>query len=327
MKARIVSLLAVLALVLALVLVLAARAETAVIDGNTLEVYASRSREEIGRHYGQALAVGETYADRQTDTYYQVPASMTAPYDAGVLTPDTHAAMTAMTNYYRWLVGAQPLQSASVHSDGLQAGALVRNWSWGHQVDDSKKPEDMSQELWDLGAGVWHNILAWGMTPRGAITGWLDEGYDLNSQEWDTVGHRQSLIGAEVSDLQFGYAGHIAIGVINGSKNALQAPFAAFPAPGWMPLQALSASYSAWTLELNSAALKATDQVAVTVTDLATGASYQCTEANGKLTGSGTLAFVQPGNGEQSRYADGQSFRVDVTGLQDAVTDEDTGIA
>ena len=93
MKARIVSLLAVLALVLALLPVPAVSAETAVIDGNTLEVYASRSREEIGRHYGQALAVGETYADRQTDPYYQVPASMTAPYDAGVLTPDTHAAM------------------------------------------------------------------------------------------------------------------------------------------------------------------------------------------------------------------------------------------
>ena len=311
-----------LALVLCVALALPVFAEEPVVyTGDAFA--ASRTRAEIGLRYAAALAAGPGYSDGDSATWYSVPASVEAPYAAGTLTADTHTAMTAMTDYYRWLVGVAPLKTPSVGSDALQKGALVRNFEFNHSISDASKPADMDQDLWDEGAAVWHNILAKGYTPRGAINGYLNEGYDRKQGTWDTIGHRMALLSGNVSELQYGYADHIQIGLIAARTNTMQQPFAAFPAAGDMPLSDISARYSAWSVELNSAVLRPENGVVVTVTNTQTGESYECTTENGLLHVGQTISFAQPvpaAGADAYRYADGETYRVRITGLTDAAS-------
>ena len=302
--------------------------DTIVYDADEMEPFKSRTLKEVADEYAKARYAGATYSNSDSSTWYQEPCSTSAPYVAGVLTQDTHTAMTAMTNFYRWLSGLNSLKNSSTHSDSLQVQALVRNFEFSHWVSDSSKPADMSDEMWNAGAPCRHNILARGYTPQGAITGWMNEGYSLRSQSWDTTGHRYALIEASLSDVQYGFSGGIAIGADVASGNTSDLPFSAFPAPGYMPSRLVSPSSSAWSVRINKNTLKIADSTKVTavITNLNTGNSYECTKENGKLRVSGVeIDMVQPSDYSGSRYTD--SYRVQITGLQDAATGSEAQIS
>ena len=302
--------------------------DTIVYDADEMEPFKSRTLKEVADEYAKARYAGATYSNSDSSTWYQEPCSTSAPYAAGVLTQDTHTAMTAMTNFYRWLSGLNSLKNSSTHSDSLQVQALVRNFEFSHWVSDSSKPADMSDEMWNAGAPCRHNILARGYTPQGAITGWMNEGYSLRSQSWDTTGHRYALIEASLSDVQYGFSGGIAIGAGVASGNTSDLPFSAFPAPGYMPSRLVSPSSSAWSVRINKNTLKIADSTKVTavITNLNTGNSYECTKENGKLRVSGVeIDMVQPSDYSGSRYTD--SYRVQITGLQDAATGSEAQIS
>lgn len=280
--------------------------------------YNGRTKTEIAQKYNEAMAVGPTYSSGTPSTYYSTPISTVAPYSAGAMSQDTLDAMGSMTDYYRWLVGVAPVTRAYGTSEALQAGALIRNWSWGHTVDISKKPEDMSDDLWQLGANVSHNILSSGTSPSSSIENWLDEGYNVRSQTFDTVGHRYSLISARRTGLDYGYAGSIAIGKFY-SGGAQTQPFYPFPCAGNSPNNAVYTTTSAWSVELNSnmAQISNLNNIVVTVTDNSTEDSYECTYETNTLnydnSYSYSLQFAQPYNGRQ--YTDGNSFHINITGL------------
>lgn len=303
--------------------------DTVVYDAAGFGAFQNRTKEEVGRRYGEAMYAGESYINGDSSSYYETAYSLEDPYAAGKLTEDTHKTMTAMTEFYRWLVGVKPLQEVSVHSDKLQAEALVRNFEFNHTISDSSKPEDMTQEFWDYGAKDYiHTILARYSTPRNAIISWMNEGYN-HSFGWDTVGHRYALIGAAVSDVQFGYAGSIAIGQEKAYENAMETPFSAFPAPGYMPSDLVRSSSSAWSIQINGEQITVSDRssVMVKVTDTDTGESYECTTANGKLRASeysSQLVFVQPVLESGKRYEG--SWQVDVTGLTDVESGKEAAI-
>lgn len=302
--------------------------DTIVYDADEMEPFKRRTLKEVADEYAKARYAGATYSNSDSSTWYQEPCSTSAPYAAGVLTQDTHTAMTAMTNFYRWLSGLNSLKNSSTHSDSLQVQALVRNFEFSHWVSDSSKPADMSDEMWNAGAPCRHNILARGYTPQGAITGWMNEGYSLRSQSWDTTGHRYALIEASLSDVQYGFSGGIAIGAGVASGNTSDLPFSAFPAPGYMPSRLVSPSSSAWSVRINKNTLKIADSTKVTavLTNLNTGNSYECTKENGKLRVSGVeIDMVQPSDYSGSRYTD--SYRVQITGLQDAATGSEAQIS
>lgn len=302
--------------------------DTIVYDADEMEPFKSRTLKEVADEYAKARYAGATYSNSDSSTWYQEPCSTSAPYAAGVLTQDTHTAMTAMTNFYRWLSGLNSLKNSSTHSDSLQVQALVRNFEFSHWVSDSSKPADMSDEMWNAGAPCRHNILARGYTPQGAITGWMNEGYSLRSQSWDTTGHRYALIEASLSDVQYGFSGGIAIGAGVASGNTSDLPFSAFPAPGYMLSRLVSPSSSAWSVRINKNTLKIADSTKVTavITNLNTGNSYECTKENGKLRVSGVeIDMVQPSDYSGSRYTD--SYRVQITGLQDAATGSEAQIS
>ena len=302
--------------------------DTIVYDADEMEPFKSRTLKEVADEYAKARYAGATYSNSDSSTWYQEPCSTSAPYAAGVLTQDTHTAMTAMTNFYRWLSGLNSLKNSSTHSDSLQVQALVRNFEFSHWVSDSSKPADMSDEMWNAGAPCRHNILARGYTPQGAITGWMNEGYSLRFQSWDTTGHRYALIEASLSDVQYGFSGGIAIGADVASGNTSDLPFSAFPAPGYMPSRLVSPSSSAWSVRINKNTLKIADstKVPAVITNLNTGNSYECTKENGKLRVSGVeIDMVQPSDYSGSRYTD--SYRVQITGLQDAATGSEAQIS
>lgn len=293
-------------------------------DAAEFASFQNRTKEEVGRRYGEAMYAGDSYVNGDSSTWYEAAYSLEDPYASGRLTEDTHKTMTAMTEFYRWLVGVKPLQAVSEHSDKLQAEALVRNFEFNHSISDSSKPEDMTQEFWDYGAKDFiHTILARYSSPRNAITSWMNEGY-THSYGWDTVGHRYALIGATVSDVQYGYAGSIAIGQEKAYDNTMENPFSAFPAPGYMPNDLVRSSSSAWSIQMNRNQITVADRssVVVKVTNTDTEESYECTTANGKLQASASqLVFVQPVPVSGTRYEG--SYRVDVTGLTDVETGED----
>ncbi len=293
---------------------------TVIYDASEIALYRDRTIQEIADRYSAARYAGETYSDSYSSTWYSVPASIKSPYAAGVLTEDTHEVMTAMTNFYRWLVGVPELKAGSQHSDSLQAQALDRNFEFSHYIHSSSKPADMDQELWDAGFVCTHDILARFSTPMNAVNNWMSEGYSLKDGTWDTVGHRYALIGANTSEIWFGYSGGVTVGEIMEYQNAMETPFAAFPAPGYMPLSLVSPNYSSWTVELNPLMLNVADvsDLQVTITDLSTGETYERSEANGTLQYSGSVVnFVQPGAPEV--YTD--EYSVVISGL----TDETTG--
>ena len=303
-------------------------ADAAVVyDGNAMAPFQNRTREEIGQKYAAALNANPAYGDRPT--WYDRMPSLSAPYDQGKLSQAAADEMNAMTNYYRWLVGTQAMTGLSGNHDDLQKGALIRNWDFGHDVDVSKKPDDMDLSLWNEGANVAHNIIVMGAKPRNAIEAWLAEGYNASSAQWGTIGHRWCLLANAHSGMDFGYCGSVGIGrfLQNDTMTWGSNAFAAYPAPGWMPSSQINSKQSAWTVELNSGKLTY-DKVAdltVTVTDLSGGSSYTCTSGNGKLRvdpyiyDRGTICFVQPA-ASGTCYAPGSSYRVVMTGLKDAAT-------
>ena len=327
MKKRILSVLLVLALVCALLPQTAlpdAQAAGAAVVYDAADIPAfQRTRQQVASRYFDALDVGPGCVDGSSSTYYVRPASTSAPYDQGVLKQDTLDAMIAMTNYLRWLTGANPLQKGCVNNDALQRGALIRNFDFAHTVSDSNKPDDMDQALWDSGK-VGNNIIAIGYTPRGSIIGWCNEGYSRRSGSWGTVGHRYCLIGTDVSALRLGYAGSVAIGALDGFQNAAANPFTAFPGPGPNPTEVIDAWYSAWSVQPDTSRFRVPDANAlrVTVTDLTAGSSYVCSMADGTLrynTWDWEIDFVQPET-DGWEYPVDSRYRVSVTGLEEIAT-------
>lgn len=299
-----------------------------VYDLNELSVFSGRTKEQLGQKYGEVFAQGPTYDSKDQSTWYSVMPSQQKPYEPGRLTDDTRRVMLAMTNYCRWLVGTTAYDHSNEHSDDLQAGALVRNFQFAHKVDDSNKPADMSDELWNQGKNASHNIIARGYTPDGAIAGWMNEGYSLSNKEWGTLGHRDAVLSDEYDGIQYGYSGFIAIGKIdydywNPSEN-MEDDFYAFPSPGYFPQSLLNPSRSPWEVNIKSGLLTvpSEDDVAVTITNLRSGVKMERGVKDDTVkVGDGYIVFVQPDDATANQYSD--SYRVEISGFQNAESGRD----
>ena len=290
-------------------------------DLNTMAPFAGRTRASVAARYTAALNIDSSYEGSDSATWYTKKPSDKSPYAAGKLTGDTLAVMHDMTDFYRWLAGVSPLKKACVHSDDLQAGALVRGFDFEHAVDNSKRPADMPVSLWNQGANASHNVLAWGYTPQGSITAWMNEGYDTSTKTWDTLGHRYALIAGSLSNVQFGYAAGVAIGLDAEYNNDDTGLFSAFPAPGPMPNDIVYPSVAAWSLDLDETRVQFTDEthVKVQIVNQRTNKSFTRSAANDTLQAFDDLVqFAQPIDTNGALYTD--SYRVVVSGLQDVST-------
>lgn len=301
-------------------------------NANEWPEFKDRTREDIAQKLYELGAGAPTYVIGDESTYYEVTPTLEGEGTGGQLTQDTHNAMTGMTNYYRWLVGVSPLQRTSQHSDALQAGALIRpNSNYGHDLSNVAKPDNVPQELWDLGSNATHNILSWGASPSDSITNWLNEGQYSNDDGLSTIGHRHTLLTPTVSAMDFGYANTTAIGNPTRDTSQERTAFTAFPAPGYMPTNAISYMESAWSIEVDPDVLTYDDinDIVIKVTNLNTGESYECTKENGLLkeyavvmVSYKAIAFSRPDLGDRYTYEANDKFKVEVTGFKEISSNE-----
>lgn len=298
-------------------LALSAEAAEVTYDISKMDPFISRTEEEIAEDYEDTLNSQPAYMDGDDSSYYEVVPSLENPYAGGILKNSTHQIMTNMTNFYRRLIGVPEISTVSQHSEDLQVGAVCRNFDFAHQLDSTKKPSDMEDSFWQQGAGAVHNILAMGYTPRGAVTGWLNEGYSLRTGTFDTIGHRQMLLSYRTTGMDFGYAGNIAIGKRLGAVGTTNLPYVTFPAAGYCLSNVVGVNSSAWSIELNKDVFPSVSlsELVVTVVNENTGESYTCSQSNGLLSSDyNAYMFKQP-EISGSQYTD--TYRVEMTGLED----------
>ena len=300
-------------------------ADIVIYNGDTMSTFSDRTAESVAKKYTDAYYAGSTYDDRNSSSYYSTPASTENPYYQGVLSNDTLKCMQEMTNFYRWLVGNKPLKVKCTQNESLQYQALDRCFKHSHWISESDKPDDMPLDLWKKGEQCDHNILAWYTSPRYSITQWMNEGYYLSSGQWGTLGHRYGIINPNHTDIQYGFCGDVALGDYDdfNSGEYPNEAFYAFPSPGYVPADCISPTYSAWSVAFDTRKIKVTDTsaVKVTVTNLSTKTSYECTSSNDKASvSSSSIAFVQPSEYDKSTYNYTDSFKVVITGLTDTAT-------
>lgn len=294
-------------------------------NANELEVFANRTKEEIGEQYSYAMYNVSSYDNRDKDTWYTTEPSLVDPYDPGAINEDTHQAMVDMMNFYRWIMGCEPLTGNMNHLEDLQYGAMVRNFYFDHNVIDTFKPADMSDEIWQRGADCNHNIIAKGYTPQGAISGWMNEGYDVERESWTEsgIGHRAMTMRMTTSEIALGYSGEVAIGRCTNNENPNNMPFTAYPAPGYAPSQLINPSICAWTVEFNDEMFEAecTEDITVTIENKNTKEQWVRTRDKDNLIISfECLVFAQPDDYGDTGYTD--SYEVTITGVKDVTNGE-----
>lgn len=299
-------------------------ADTVIYNGDTMSEFAQRTAQSVSEKYAQALTAGSTYENGKPETYYSVQPSLTNPYHQGVLSTDTLARMQGLVDFYRWLAGCKPLTVKSTPNETLQYQTLDRNFEFGSFISDSSKPADMPQTLWDKGSGCSFSLLISGPSPQEVILGFVNEGYYPSSQYWSGVSHRSTLLDTRLSGVQFGYCGKVTAVQCNYDYSATSdKPFYAFPSPGYVPIDCIRPYSSAWSVSLDTAKVKITDtsKVTITVTNTATGKSYQCTDANSKAkVYTNSLSFVQPTDYDTTTNKYTSSYKVTITGLTDSAT-------
>lgn len=292
---------------------------------NDLEIFLDRSMQEIADKYSDARYIDPAYNDKDYTTWYDELPSVVYPYNAGRISNAAYSEMIAMTNFYRWLVGCDSVSKLNYDEDTLplQTGALVRNFSWQHIVIDSQKPADMSDEIWQKGAGCDHNILAKGYTPVGAVSAWISEGYDYELETWKSIGHRAILMNYKLTEIAYGYCDTVAIGKGNTSRRSMDLPFSAYPVPGYMPSNLVKPQNCAWSLQLNDDLFEFEDieDVTINITNLSTGEKWtRCSNDETMIYSFNNIAFVQPGGfNDDDQYTD--SYQVEVTGIHDIKND------
>ena len=301
-----------------------------VYDAADFSYLKDRTKESIMNKYMEAQKAGFSYNVKEPKTYYDVPASTEVPYAIGVVSSDTLNAMKETTNFYRWLIGVEPLKTNTKSNASLQAQAFDRNFHFSHDIFYEDKPDDMPSELWNIGVPKSHNILALG-SPTGSIRTWLNEGFDCYSLSWDTVGHRRALLDARNTAMVFGYSGHVAIGrlAIPDRPSYLSNVFASFPAAGYMPSHLLTPEFSSWTVEFNYHIIDVSDKVVITIENLTSGEKFIRTQDKDTAKiASGFLEFLQPPDavteGSDLIYKD--PYKVTVTGLIDVATGKKASI-
>ncbi|MCD8094609.1 MAG: fibronectin type III domain-containing protein [Ruminococcus sp.] len=304
-------------------------ASATVINGNEFDTYAERTIQDVADAYSVAIAAGESYSDGDTSTYYTTAASLEDPYNAGVPTQDTLTAMQGMTNFYRWLLGLDSLTTdctvSAAASYNLQEQAFCRNWYFAHVITSYSMPDGMDEDLWETGVPLNHNILAYGFTPRGSITGWLNEGYSLADDAWDSnlIGHRQAILSSVVSEIQYGFSGKVAIGKVVSKTNTMDDAFTAFPAIGYMPRDLVEPDESVWSVEINTDELStpAVSDLTVTITNLSDGTTFTRNDSSTILvntyTSSTCILFAQPDDYNTTLGCYDDSYQVVISGLKD----------
>ncbi|MER1999093.1 MAG: CAP domain-containing protein [Lysinibacillus sp.] len=259
-------------------------------------------------------------------------ASYTSPYNPGTVDEIALQDSLNYTNMVRFTAG---LPANFVMTDYLneiaQAGSLISyvNDELSHHAT---KPADMTEELFDKGRnGLYTNIASNYFKLYSTVQGYMD---DLGHDNSLTVGHRLAILNPSSTTVGFGIAheedkldlsrsaaSYSAMRIMDGSYSDILFEPIAWPAKTVMPLQ-FAEEKASWSITFSSAHynLQVED---IQVTLMRNGGQAL------QLNAQNTEYFNVRSYGEESTvlifkpehltpFEEGDHFKVEVTGLQDA---------
>lgn len=287
-----------------------------VINGNELESFKNRTKEQI-------LSLWQTAEIADYESIFEdgKQSSYVAPYSGGTVRQDVLDNVQRNLNYYRYLIGSPQITERFVNQPAMQNASVLqainlRDRENGvgltHTLWNYKKPDDMDQSFYDSAVYANHNIIS-SYTYQSAIRGFFGESHFTY-----TAGHRISLLSPYIGSVQMGLGG-ATYGLTRETAEAEEAfneKFAAYPSPGYFPKQDLS-SQSDWDIYLNQKFFKSADEQSVfaKITDLATGESFDYSESLGNLSAGRIIFLKAPRKDEGYLYS--HSYKVEVSGLRD----------
>ncbi|MDO5026742.1 MAG: hypothetical protein Q4E50_02800 [Tissierellia bacterium] len=300
-------------------------ASDVVYRANDWPIFKARTKEDVQAKYKEVIDNYGSYNPNNPESYFIEKPSTIKPYAYGKITQDTLDSMANMVNFYRWLIGVNEIPKGNfITRDDLQAQMLLRLWDIGHYVDVAKIPKDLPQDILDLGLPLNHNILAWGYNPVHSIPQWLDEGRGCNL----SIGHRTSLLSANISSLGFGSSYDFnnveeipfrfgAIGQMLDYKNEIpDRAYFAYPAPGYQPKNFFGYNSSAWTIEVNQKYLSSIEKkLNIKVTWLNMGQVWE-----EEQTSYSDLIVFAPEFDNIFQFEDADQFKVEISGLEDVAS-------
>lgn len=332
------------------------REDASLFYADKYEVFALRTKQEIADKYSEALYSVEGYDNNDPSTWYAETPTLgynidengnsilvpVYPYDAGRISDAASEAAVSMVNFYRWLVGGlDPIEGSMVDIEKLQVGSMVRNYTYGHDIVDMYKPDDMDMSIWDIAVRDGHNLLniADDYSPQNSISSWMREGY--KDGEYETVSHRSMLTGIRSKKFTFAHNARVTEAKLVDKHAAYTAPdpdeipdpnaeetpfdtavpFIAYPCPGYMPSSLIKPKETVWSFELNPKHfyIKENDEenVKITITNL--DVDYSVTEGIYKKQGD-CIAFVPPADVEiGGTYVN--NYKVEIEGIYATETD------
>lgn len=332
------------------------REDASLFYADKYEVFALRTKQEIADKYSEALYSVEGYDNNDPSTWYAETPTLgyntdengnsilvpVYPYDAGRISDAASEAAVSMVNFYRWLVGGlDPIEGSMVDIEKLQVGSMVRNYTYGHDIVDMYKPDDMDMSIWDIAVRDGHNLLniADDYSPQNSISSWMREGY--KDGEYETVSHRSMLTGIRSKKFTFAHNARVTEAKLVDKHAAYTAPdpdeipdpnaeetpfdtavpFIAYPCPGYMPSSLIKPKKTVWSFELNPKHfyIKENDEenVKITITNL--DVDYSVTEGIYKKQGD-CIAFVPPADVEiGGTYVN--NYKVEIEGIYATETD------
>ena len=285
-----------------------------VINGNELETFKGRTKEQL-------FALWQAAEVKEYDSIYETgkEASFSAPYSGGVIKQEVLDNVQSNLNYYRALTGSPQITERFVNQPELQNASVLqainlRDRENGvgltHTLWNYPKPDDMDSDFYNSAACASHNIIStYGY--RSAIRGFFSESTFIY-----TAGHRTALLSPYIGSVQMGL-GDTTYGRCRETTSASESfteKFAAYPAPGYFPKQD-HAVLSDWDIYLNLDYFKkADDNVTAVITDLDTGEAFDYSaEKNNIRTGS--VIFLDAPERDETHYYS-HSYKVEVFGLE-----------
>lgn len=253
----------------------------------------------------------------------------TAPYSLGQLSQTTLDSALAMINQTRYIAGlSYDVTLDDSYTERTQAAALA-NYVNDQLSHYPAQPDGMSDEMYQLARlGAGSSNISWASWPNRSlgdniVNGWLK---DSNASNIQTLGHRRWILNPSMGKTGFG-----AVSGSNGTYSAMYSfdrsntsateKGVVWPAQN-MPIEYFNTDFP-WSVSMGSTVTASDIQVTLTRESDGKTWNFSNTSADGDFYvnndsyGQSGCIIFRPDLSTITRYADGDTFQVSITGLSE----------
>jgi hypothetical protein len=290
---------------------------------------------EIYNYYQKLPKRAETttHFDKQPELYMEGGYNL----NAGKVAKESFDDGIVWVNYYRWLAGLNSdIQYSDYMNNLAQHAAFILQYDNSGVTSMPKKAPEVTDKQYELAMqGLKHANIAYGCSLEDFVTSmrwWI--GY-YRSCSSETAGDRESILSPCLGKVGFGMVGSFS--VLSFGEPDPNAKFeqkaVCFPAPGYFPHEFLIGYKEGepWTVTVNPKYYKTPDinQVSVKLTRLYDNTVIVLDKSHKKASTYGPYFNIKYNVGGmpnsimfrpdylQANYADGQVYRVEISGLED----------